>query len=112
MKGIAKMTVQVLVTLEAEFDKQPGQFCPAPDAVRNAACEAVRNAMRRADDWGYDHPLEECICFTPSDVSVYLGDDSAPERCDECGASYPLDATDLIGTWHRKTCSLHPKNIV
>lgn len=32
--------------------------------------------------------------------------------CDECGLSIPPVASTLVNSWHKESCSLHPKNVV
>ncbi len=58
--------------------------------------------------------VTDVSCDDPEIELVYTIDDhdvedieDTPEECDECGAVFPNNAPDILGSYHKDSCSLY-----
>lgn len=72
--------------------------------------KAMFAALRLAFDTGYDLGAGAALSQVAKKTAVF--NDEPADVCDECGEEYPGNADDMIGKFHKKSCSLHTNNIV
>jgi len=67
------MQVKILVTVNVEATDDAAEM--TNEQVRASTAEAVSNALKQAEDWGFDHALSDVVGLTIESVQPVVAED-------------------------------------